>query len=202
VTLSPESLYVVPARTTYRGESEGVFRHFYVHFHTYWQAEPGIYSLPLTPLPRRIIKRVIGAGPEAIESLETTLDVYQLLCHVLRRFPREHLTGTTANPKLHAAFILLQQRAARGMSNAELAAVAGMSVNSFIREFRRTYGTTPNHYLQIIRVNSAATRLQQTDDSLDEIAELVGFCDRYHLSRSFKKVRNISPAAFRRLKRV
>lgn len=117
---------------------------------------------------------------------------------MLRGFPQARLTGEPGHSRLHAAFLLLQERVSRGISNAELASTAGMSVNRFTKEFLRSYGTTPNKYLQIMRVNHAAHRLQQTDESLDSVAEEVGFCDRFHLSKAFRRIRGISPAAFRR----
>jgi AraC-like DNA-binding protein len=78
-----------------------------------------------------------------------------------------------------------------------LAAVAGLSVHHFAREFKQSAGVTPHHYLTQKRVERAQEMLAQTDLSLSEVAYATGFSDQGHLARHFRHLLGTTPGAFR-----
>jgi transcriptional regulator GlxA family with amidase domain len=78
-----------------------------------------------------------------------------------------------------------------------LAAVAGLSIHHFAREFKRSAGVTPHRYLTQKRVQRAQEMLAQTDLSLSEVAYTTGFSDQGHLSRHFRHMLGITPGEFR-----
>ena len=78
-----------------------------------------------------------------------------------------------------------------------LAAVAGLSMHHFAREFKQSAGITPHHYLTQKRVERAQQMLAQTDLSLSEIAYATGFSDQSHLARHFRHVVGTTPREFR-----
>jgi transcriptional regulator of acetoin/glycerol metabolism/AraC-like DNA-binding protein len=78
-----------------------------------------------------------------------------------------------------------------------LAAVAGLSVHHFARQFRQSAGVTPHHYLTQKRVERAEEMLAQTDLSLSEIAYAAGFSDQSHLARHFRHMLGTTPREFR-----
>lgn len=80
----------------------------------------------------------------------------------------------------------------------ELAEMAGLSVSHFERRFRLAFGASPRQYLIRVRVERAATMLRETDQSITAIANACGFYDHAHFSRSFRRVMNIAPSAYRR----
>jgi AraC-like DNA-binding protein len=73
-----------------------------------------------------------------------------------------------------------------------------MAVNAFIRLFRKATGVSPQAYGRRRRIDQACLRLHHSAGSIKEIAEAVGFCDRFHFSRAFKEMRGVSPAEYRR----
>jgi transcriptional regulator of acetoin/glycerol metabolism len=79
-----------------------------------------------------------------------------------------------------------------------LAAVAGVSMHHFAREFKQSTGVTPHHYLIQKRVERAQQMLAQTGLSLAEIAYAVGFSDQGHLARHFRGLLGTTPREFRR----
>ena len=79
-----------------------------------------------------------------------------------------------------------------------LAAVAGLSMHHFAREFKQSAGVTPHHYLIQKRIERAQQMLAQTDLSLAEIAYAVGFSDQGHLARHFRALLGTTPREFRR----
>ena len=80
----------------------------------------------------------------------------------------------------------------------ELAEMAGLSVSHFERRFWLAFGASPRQYLIRVRVERAATMLRETDQSITAIANACGFYDHAHFSRSFRRVMNIAPSAYRR----
>jgi transcriptional regulator GlxA family with amidase domain len=80
---------------------------------------------------------------------------------------------------------------------AMLAAVAGLSVHHFAREFKQSAGVTPHHYLTRKRVERAQEMLALTDLSLSEVAYATGFSDQGHLARHFRHMLGTTPGAFR-----
>jgi AraC-like DNA-binding protein len=80
---------------------------------------------------------------------------------------------------------------------AMLAAVAGLSMHHFAREFKQSFGVTPHHYLTQKRVERAQEMLAQTDLSLPEIAYSTGFSDQSHLARHFRHMLGTTPREFR-----
>ncbi len=55
-------------------------------------------------------------------------------------------------------------------------------------------------YINRVRIKVACNLLDQSGYSLDEIASMCGFCDKFHLGKNFKAVMGISPKNYARMK--
>lgn len=84
------------------------------------------------------------------------------------------------------------------LTSRDLARLAGLSVSQFDRTFRQCFGTSPRQYLVRIRVEAACRLLAQTNKTIAAIAVETGFHDHAHFTRSFQKVMNAAPSAYRR----
>jgi AraC-like DNA-binding protein len=78
-----------------------------------------------------------------------------------------------------------------------LAAVAGLSMHHFARQFKQSAGATPHHYLTQKRLEQAQALLTKTELPLSEIAYAAGFSDQSHLARHFRHAFGTTPRAFR-----
>jgi AraC-like DNA-binding protein len=78
-----------------------------------------------------------------------------------------------------------------------LARLAGLSPTHFSRVFKTSFGTSPIDWLRRERISQAKRRLADTTDDIKEIAEQVGYSDRYFFSKDFKKHTGFTPSQFR-----
>ncbi len=71
------------------------------------------------------------------------------------------------------------------------------SESRFIRRFREATGRTPARYVQERRLERASELLVSTDHSIDRIAELSGFANRYYFTRVFTQRMGLPPGRYR-----
>jgi AraC-like DNA-binding protein len=79
----------------------------------------------------------------------------------------------------------------------DMAAAAGLSKAHFSREFRRTFGESPHHYLLTRRLERAAALLRMTDWSVAEVCVEVGLQSIGSFTTSFKRAYGRTPTSYR-----
>jgi AraC-like DNA-binding protein len=78
-----------------------------------------------------------------------------------------------------------------------LAEIAFLSPARFNFLFRETIGLPPMKYVQNRRQSKAQELLSDTDLTIAQIADRLGYCDQFHFSRQFKKLLGTSPSSYR-----
>jgi transcriptional regulator GlxA family with amidase domain len=81
----------------------------------------------------------------------------------------------------------------------QLAARANMSERTFARRFVQDIGTTPQRWLTGQRILLAQQLLEETDETVDAIADRAGFGNATALRHHFRAWRGTTPNAYRRL---
>ncbi len=99
--------------------------------------------------------------------------------------------------ELLAVLHYIDEHLADPMSNAALAEIALSSESRFIRRFREATGRTPARYVQERRLERASELLVSTDYSIDRIAEVSGFANRYYFTRVFTQRMGLPPGRYR-----
>jgi AraC family transcriptional regulator of arabinose operon len=92
----------------------------------------------------------------------------------------------------------MREHAQETLSNRQLAERVRMHPSSFTRWFKRQLGTTPHAWLTARKLERACSLLRYTPLSIEQVSEQLGFCDRFHFSRVFRRHRGCSPSAFRK----
>lgn len=81
---------------------------------------------------------------------------------------------------------------------ADIARRFSFSVEHIIRLFKKNYGITPHQYILQSKMRIAMILLKTTDESIEEIAEKLGFSDARHFSAQFKKLLSYQPTQYRK----
>lgn len=81
---------------------------------------------------------------------------------------------------------------------AELAEAVGLSHDYFTRLFRQTYGVPPRKWLMTERIRAAAAMLGESNLTVTEVSQRLGYENVFLFSRQFKQTIGRSPRAYRR----
>jgi len=84
----------------------------------------------------------------------------------------------------------------------QLAKAAGLSPRQFGRIFLAETGQTPAKAVERLRTEAAKARIEQSDESIEGIAQAVGFVDPERMRRAFVRTFGHPPQALRRIARV
>ncbi|NJQ06145.1 helix-turn-helix domain-containing protein [Streptomyces lonarensis] len=104
--------------------------------------------------------------------------------------------GHAAAP-VRAAVVYLESNYAHRVTRWQVARSAGVTEDHLGRLFHRELGLTLWDYLTRLRVRHARRLLRQSDDSVPAVGRAVGFHDRAHFTRVFRRRTGVSPHAYR-----
>lgn len=105
--------------------------------------------------------------------------------------------GMLDDPLLHAALELIHRDPARPWTTESLARATAVSRATLSRRFVQATGSGPATYLTRWRMDLAAARLRDTQDTLDVVAAAVGYGSVPAFSRAFVRARGCSPGRYR-----
>lgn len=198
--LGPDRFVLIPPNTPFAARQTRPVGHLYLHFLVrppYALVKPHVFSFPAPPPLRETAIKLFHVPPATPLSPADSVLALLLVHYGLSRLPTAELPPPPADPRLAVTLRRLDDSAAP-VPNAELARLAHMSTNAFIRMFKQAVGVSPQTYGRRRRVERACVLLHFSAASIEEIAARTGFCDRYHFSRVFKKLRGLGPAEYRR----
>lgn len=96
----------------------------------------------------------------------------------------------------------METRFPNSLNVAELADVCAMSERNFKRRFKKATGDTPNEYLQRLRIEQAKHKLEHSAQSIEGIADFVGYRDVAYFRQVFKQMVGMTPNAYRSKTRI
>lgn len=92
----------------------------------------------------------------------------------------------------------IENHLGENLSAEALAKRVGYSAYYLSRVFKKETGFTIDEYTRNVRIERAKSMLSSSSDSIQEIAEALGFGGRNYFAVTFKKVTGIPPAAYRK----
>jgi AraC family transcriptional regulator len=157
----------------------------------------------------RLLEQLILSMDETLRRWEPSARTYldQLGSMVAAQLLRRHGLGAGSvedrraglgERQLAAVRAVMEERLAEPLSLPELAAVAGLSVSQFSRQFKARTGFAPHRFLLGLRVEQASRLLRADRAPIAEVAVRCGFSHQEHLTRVMRAQLNTTPGAVRR----
>ena len=104
--------------------------------------------------------------------------------------------GQTEDP-VRGAMGYIHTHLQENITVAQLAQIAHLHPNYFIRMFKQTVGMPPLRYVTLAKIERGKMLLEQTELPVSDIAASLGYSDPAHFSRVFKSICGYSPRQFR-----
>lgn len=160
---------------------------------------PQLSALPLTIglLDRELNDQDLGAASVTHGLLDA------LFAFVLREIAqREHQDTpgwnlAISDRPIRQVMTLMHGDLAHGWTLEELGQQVGLSRSALAERFRSAMGDTPLNHLRTLRMQKAIQLLSETRQTLEQIAQAVGYQDAFGFSKVFKRSTGHSPRQFR-----
>ncbi|MFV0507120.1 MAG: helix-turn-helix domain-containing protein [Bacteroidales bacterium] len=178
-------------------------QHLFIHFNLgmpYDYANMGIYSIPINAnLNEQLLQIKEHINTETSRfSFHSTLTINSIITQLLSNLPESGWQLASKNHRILQTIYHIEECLNENLENSQLANIAAMSTNAFIRLFTQETGLSPQRYVKEKRIDKACILLHHSNMTIDEIAFSCGFADRYHFSRIFKQITNQSPAKYKK----
>ena len=157
---------------------------------------------------RLLASEISQPQPGAAAVLDRIVDILlvQLLRAWLATDPARARTpswlSALTDPVAGPALAVLHTQPGRDWTIPSLAAAIGVSRATLARRFPARVGCTPAAYLTRWRMDLAAVRLRDTDDTVGAVARSLGYTSEYAFNRAFTRDRRIPPGRYRTRSRV
>ncbi|MFI6156327.1 helix-turn-helix domain-containing protein [Kitasatospora sp. NPDC051170] len=156
------------------------------------------------PFLGMLVERLVAEyeGPQPADPLYAQSMLQALAAHLIRTAATRRPTGPEVEggltPKrLNRVIDHMNGYLDGRLSLPDLAAVAGVSPSHFTRAFRASTGQSPHRYLVRLRLERARRALLTTDTPIAAVAQLSGFADQSHLTRTMRLHTGVTPAGLR-----
>lgn len=192
IDLVPGEAVIIPPNFTYSSFAAKSFSQFYMHF--YWNSavitEPAVIAADDGLMD-------IAAWEDFLQGSDAllALRMYSLLLHYLQKisFCENQLS---LDSRLLEAIELMNKD--NSLNNRQIAKFVHMTCDTFQRLFKRQLGISVHQYMLARRMEKAQILLNNPELSIDQIAQTIGFCNRYQFTKSFTAYFKVSPGAYRK----
>ena len=167
-------------------------------------------AFPVIEVPRGRRRRVLRLFRElreecergAPESPDLARALLALLLGEVRRAQPSKAAPAPTGSLVADAMAYIQQHGLDPISLKDVAAAVHRAPAHVAATVKAATGYSVGEWINAGRISEAANRLAHTDDTLDQITLHVGWRDKTHLIRQFRKVHGKTPAAWRRQHRA
>lgn len=166
--------------------------------------DPGLASVPKLRFTDDRIWHLVRLLANVIEDPDPSIQLYgDSLISAIASCLLSKVSTSSRRPvglssmQLKDAMDFLDAHLPNRVELSTLARLAGMSASHYCRAFKAATGFAPYQWQLNARVERAKCMLLETNQSLNHIAEATGFADSVHFGRTFRKLTQTSPGAWR-----
>ena len=120
--------------------------------------------------------------------------------HISASSPRRAGSAQGINTEIHAAGAIeyIHCNYANDVTVDDIAQALGITRKHLYAVFRYVFHISPKQYLIYYRMEKACKRLKTTDQSIQEISEMVGYANPFYFSKEFKRLIGMPPSEYRK----
>lgn len=107
-------------------------------------------------------------------------------------------SGSKENSAIEKVFTYSFKHFLGPVTLAEVANVAGMTIPTFCRFFKRNVKKSYFDFIKELRIGHACKLLRETNDPILDICYVSGYNSWAHFSKQFKQVKKVAPGIYRR----
>lgn len=203
--LLPGTAYFIPSgvKLAYHAETPFSNLNFFVtlngnHGHSFFSSLHHTVSTPISAeKTAELIKLFTDDTPESALRLKA-----ELMVLLLAMFPEiEKTMYSSYSPMVKAAMHYMDHACSIKCTSKILSRDLLVSENTLAKKFREEVGISLGKYNDIQVFNEAEKMLLNSDWSMRQISDMLGFCDQFYFSRRFKQIKGMLPSEFRKLHR-
>lgn len=159
---------------------------------------PIIYSNPLGESIQRQILHIYDArGNELEHAVEMTGRLYTMLSLFMQSAPKDK-NQDTASSYIQKSIEYISSSYSYAITVEDIAEYVGLSRSHLFRTFQNILNVSPKEYLTNFRMKQACYLLEHSDLSISTIATSVGFENNLYFSKTFHKLKQMSPSDYRK----
>jgi YesN/AraC family two-component response regulator len=132
------------------------------------------------------------------KDFETRGIILQLLAKFVQKVGQNTKPNKTGSHKILKVLEHIHQHYSQELSVVKLAGLVSLNEDYFSRIFLRIIGVRPVVYINQVRIEKAQHLLLFTDQSLEQVAENVGYGNRTYFSKMFKSITGKTIGQYRR----
>ncbi len=220
VSAGPGSMIVVPIGTPHRGVRLARMEAFGLSFcpsclglaESPWMAPFQAVRRGASPIfdiaeDRRnsVVSMFAGLSEElergGSEPNELSQAWLRLILGELKRAAHGDALSVASDSLVGRALTYIQTHALESVSLSDVANAVHCAPSHLATVMKKETGQTVGQWLAATKVSAAASWLVHSEASIEEVAERVGWADRTHFTRQFRKVYGLTPAAWRKQER-
>lgn len=133
-----------------------------------------------------------------------TIDETSTICMSMYDDFVRRVHRTRENPKysqpIQRCCNYIEMNLDRNIHAQELADMVGYSVTYFTRHFREETGFGISDYVKAARIERAKILLETSENSVQEISEMLGFTTRNYFTKCFREITGMTPVEYRNRK--
>jgi AraC-like DNA-binding protein len=182
---------------------KGAVLHLFIHFNLGMPFDfisPELFCFKVDDTLRNdlnVLSQNLTQTPDEFSAASSLL-IYKIIILSVSQISATYWNLTTTDQRLLNVLREIEHHLSEELTNKRLAEISKMAINSFSRLFKEEIGMPPQQFIRERRVQKTSIMLHHTNQTIDEIARISGFCDRFHLARVFKNFTGYSPAQYRK----
>ena len=145
----------------------------------------------------RLLKQ-LAASDTPLSNSDHEFEILTLMRQILRHNLEPKSTSSRQREQLEMARERIRLLATETSSMEIILSDIGLSYSRLRNLFQKAYQISPGDYRIQVRIEKACALLETSDQSLQVIADQLGYADAFTFSKQFKQRTGLSPKHFRR----